>query len=129
MGRLLAPSLLLVALGGLAGCGEDSDAPAASEPSSSGSSSTSASESASGPADAPACDEIWTEGATIPRGYRGCTDESGYVERDALGCSSGQRMVTYSDRFYGVLGGTVRTSAGSLEDDREYIKAVRSCRA
>lgn len=124
--QLLAPFLVAAAVACFAGCGEDDGARTASGPTSSGS----ASSTSSAPADAPECDQVWSEGATLPRGYRGCTDESGaYVERDALGCSSGQRMVTYVDRYYGVLGGTIHEVAASLEEDRDYQAAVRSCRA
>lgn len=122
----MAPSFLLVVLTVTTGCGEDGGSSGAEEPTTPASSSS----DSSAPADAPGCGEVWSTGATLPRGYRGCTDEDGsYVERDALGCSSGQRMVTYADRYYGVLGGTVRESDGSLEDDHDYRQAVRSCRA
>jgi hypothetical protein len=129
LGRRVAPAIVLVALAGLAGCGADSGGPTAEEPTTATSSSEGPTSSPA-PADAPACEEVWAAGETIPRGYRGCSDESGgYVERDGLACSSGQRMVTYADRFYGVIGGTVREAADSLEDDPEYRKAVRGCRA
>lgn len=135
VGRLLAPAMLLALLAGLAGCGGDDTTPGADDPAAAESTTSTPSESATtsestAPADSPACDEVWTKGAKLPRGYRGCTDKTGtYVKRDTLGCSSGQRMVTYADRFYGVLGGTVRVADGSLDDDRDYRDAVRSCRA
>lgn len=75
------------------------------------------------------CSEIWQDGHRIPRVYAGCAEGDTYVERDALGCSSGQRMVTYADRFYGVLGGTAHEASQPLDKDREYTAAIRRCRA
>lgn len=82
------------------------------------------------PADGPACDSVWQKGATLPRAYRGCVDTTGtLVPRDALGCSSGQRLVSHADRFWAVPGGTIHEAATPLADDPEYRAAVRSCRA
>jgi len=81
------------------------------------------------PAGTPDCSDIWTDGARIPRGYQGCADEGTYVERESLACSSGQRMVRYGSRYYGVIGGTVHQTAERLLDDRDFRDAVRSCRA
>jgi len=38
-------------------------------------------------------------------------------------------MVRYADRFYGVLGGTVHEVTSPLDHDRDYLAAVRRCRA
>jgi hypothetical protein len=38
-------------------------------------------------------------------------------------------MVSYGDRFYAVLGGTIHAAESSLDDDRGYRNAVASCRA
>lgn len=112
------------------GCGSSgSSAPDAAGTDPTGSPAPSISES-SAPADGPACDSVWQEGATLPRSYRGCVDGSGtLVPRDALGCSSGQRMVSHADRYYAVLGGTIHEATTPLAEDREYRAAVRSCRA
>lgn len=123
---------MLVAGLALTGCGEQADetaadptSPAASEPAETGSTGET-----TAPAGTPACAETWQAGNRIPRSYKGCEDDEGsFVERDLLDCSSGQRMVRYADRFYGVLGGAVREASGPLDDDRDYRAAVRSCRA
>lgn len=82
------------------------------------------------PAGTPACGEVWVEDARIPRGYRGCVDDTGaYVRADRLGCSSGQALIRYADRFYGVAGGTVSRTAGPLLDDPDYTETVEGCRA
>jgi hypothetical protein len=120
--------LLLLALG-LAGCG---DSPAATD-GVDGASSPSTSGPAgreTAPPGTPDCEDVWQDGERLPRSYRGCVDASGeYVVRDGLSCSSGQLMVRYDDRYYGVLAGTVHEAAEPLDQDRDYRTAVRSCRA
>ena len=111
--------------------GADADGTAASDRSSA---STRESEEPSGgpsaPPGTPECDEVWKAGATLPRSYDGCVDEDGQlVPRDGLACSSGQRIIRFDDRFYGVPGGTVHEVSTSLEQDREYRAAVLRCRA
>lgn len=129
----MAPALLLVALSALAGCGGDSAdtaADPATDQETSASDSPSGEETADVPAGTPDCSEVWADGNRIARAYRGCVDDSGgFVPREAVGCSSGQRMVTYADRFYGVLGGTVREAAEPLDDDRDFQAAMRRCSA
>ena len=112
----------------LASCGQQDSGESAEESPGSDSSSAPAGEEA--PPGTPECADIWQEGGDIPRGYQGCADETGvYVERDALGCSSGQRMVTYDDHYWGVLGGTVNEANGSLDEDRDYRESMRNCSA
>jgi hypothetical protein len=73
---------------------------------------------------------VWKNGTTIPRVYRGCADADGsYVRKDGLSCSSGQTIIRFDDRFYGVAGGTVHHTATSLLSDRGYRAAVLRCRA
>lgn len=137
-GRAFAASLLLVAASGLAGCGDQGEG-TATEPTSRAPSSSPADEPSAEksekreevPPDTPGCSGIWHRGGEIPRFYQGCVDGAGnYVEREAVACSSGQRMVIYADRFYGVLGGTVhKAAARSLDDDRRYRHEIRACRA
>lgn len=111
----------------LAACGQQGGGDTAEQPSPKTSASAAGEEA---PPGAPACAEVWQEGGPIPRSYQGCADEAGvYVERDVLGCSSGQRMVRYDDRFWGVLGGTVNEAQGSLEEDRDYRTSMRNCSA
>lgn len=128
----LVPALLCVVL--LAGCGQDgadqdeaaSDPAAGSTPSEPDDGATSA---PSADPDAPDCAEVWVTGGPIPRSYAGCNDGESFVERQALGCSSGQRLVTFDDRWYGVVGGLVREGTTPLDQDREYRASVDSCRA
>lgn len=125
-GAVLLAVVLLGALGACGGDDEEAADPAASTPPSSPAPSSSAPEV---PAGTPDCGQVWSAGATIPRSYAGCAQDGALVEDDSLGCSSGQRLITFDDRFYGVAGGEVRVSEQSLEDDRDYVAAVRSCRA
>lgn len=74
------------------------------------------------------CGTVWVTGRTIPRTYQGCAEAGSFVESDVLGCSSGQRFVTFGDRYYGVLGGTVREGGTPLAQDRTYRASVASCR-
>ncbi len=131
--------LAVVVLGALTACGADDEQAADPAASSASSASAEASESSSAapeapdapevPAGTPDCDDVWSEGATIPRRYAGCVAAGALVEDDSLACSSGQRLVTYDDRFYGVAGGEVRVADEALVDDRDYVQSVRSCRA
>lgn len=132
--RTGAALLAVVLLGALGACGggdeEAADPAASTSPSESPSESPSdAPSSPEVPAGTPDCGEVWTEGATIPRSYAGCAQDGVLVADDSLACSSGQRLVTFEDRFYGVAGGEVRVSEQSLDDDPDYGSSVRSCRA
>lgn len=101
----------------------DPSEPAPTEPSETGGSEDQP------PADAPPCADVWQEGNTLQRSYAGCVTDGEYVERDVLGCSSGQRLVRFDETYYGVLGGTVRQAATTpLADDADYREAVSSCR-
>jgi hypothetical protein len=72
---------------------------------------------------------VWTAGATIPLAYKGCLKGGQPVQADNLGCSSGQKLVRYADRFYGVAGGTIYQANPPLNSDKGYLKMVRTCRA
>lgn len=133
-------SRLVLGIAGLvavlaAGCGDDDADPAptlATERSveSTPTSSTSPSTSPSVPPGTPSCASVWQDGATLPRPYGGCADQSGqYVSKDALACSSGQFIVRYDDRFYAVPGGTVHAVDAPLDRDSEYRAAALRCRA
>jgi hypothetical protein len=107
----------------LAGCGDEGATPRADSSSAKPTASPSASSGA------PDCASIWKGGDELPRSYDGCNSDAGFVASDKLGCSSGQRMVRYGDHFYAVPGGTIHETESSLEDDRGYRVAVKSCRA
>lgn len=130
----MLPALLL-ALPAAAGCSggttEASSDPSPSaerSPASSSSPSEPASPAAAVPDGTPACAEVWRPGGTVPRGYRGCERDGALVPEDALGCSSGQRIVRFDDRFWAVPGGPVQQAAGPLADDPDHLADVRSCR-
>lgn len=112
-----------------AGSTPSPSAPVSESPSAPASESPSAAESAAARSDAPSCDQVWVTGETIPRGYDGCNRDGAFVEVDLLGCSSGQRLARFDDRYYGVLGGLVREAESSFDDDRAYRRSVASCRA
>lgn len=119
--------LALAGVIALGGCGEEgsSDADEATDPSSATSSAT-----VDVPANAPQCADIWYDGGELPRVYRGCVDDEGaYVERDFIGCSSGQRLVLFDDRFYAFEGGTVFDVGSPLEDSDDYRSVTRRCAA
>ncbi len=131
--RPRAALLTVVLLGALGACGggDDEATDPAGSPSASPAPEDAGPSSAApeAPAGTPACSDVWSEGATIPRSYAGCVQDGALVEREVLSCSSGQRLMTFADRFYGVAGGEVRVSEQALEDDRDYRASVRSCRA
>lgn len=131
--RAFVASLALLASMGLTSCGSEEPTtarPSRGAESASEASSTSTSKSTEpAPSGTPECSEIWQDGRRLPRFYAGCVEGETYVKRDSLGCSSGQRMVTYADRFYAVLGGDVHEATEPLDKDRDYTAAVRRCRA
>lgn len=129
--RLFAALALPLVL--LVGCGEDDGGTAGDsveDPTTSGSTGSPSPESpapsTSAPAE-PACGEVWTEGAKLPRDYRGCTEAGALVAPDRLGCSSGQTIIRFDNRFYAVPGGTIHY-AEDLRKDRDYVHDVTVCR-
>ncbi|QCW50274.1 hypothetical protein FE634_07430 [Nocardioides dongxiaopingii] len=80
------------------------------------------------PEGTPACAEVWVDGASLPRTYAGCAEGETFVAPDRLGCSSGQRIVRYADRFYAVAGSDVTETSGPLAQDPDYGDAVARCR-
>ena len=131
----LAAAVLL-----LAGCGsgedgeteaEDTSSPTASASDSTSASATSAPAPTTTPAPpgTPACTEVWQAGRTLPRGYAGCADAAGLLAApDVLGCSSGQGLVRYDERFWAVAGGPIQGGKGELASSRDYQKVVSTCR-
>jgi hypothetical protein len=119
-------------------CGTESESPADTMAQESTSQSPSPSESGGSPGEkpsptappgTPACADVWQEGATLPRSYSGCVDGDTYHQRSAIGCSSGQRLIRYDDRFYSVPGGTVQQARPSLAKDKAYRKDLAACTA
>ena len=130
---------LLLPLALLSACGDDSDS-GATDPVGTDTPSESSSPTKTEPtAEAtdsppstppwPACSEVWVADGKVPLGYKGCLEGDDPVEADNLSCSSGQRIVRYDDRFYGVAGGTIHEAKGPLDKDKDYLKSVRVCRA
>jgi hypothetical protein len=140
VGQTLSAWVLATALAGLlTACGDDSSTAAdpASSPSSAASASSEPSSTATAPASespstpppsGPACGKVWQEGATLTRSYQGCVEGGTYVDRDVLGCSSGQRIVRFDEHFYAALGGRIYQTESVLDKDRGYRDAVAVCR-
>lgn len=140
--RLIAALAIPMAL--LSACGSD-DSSSATDPETSSSASDTPSESggdtpteaptdepteAEDPtADWPACDSVWSDGADLPSGYRGCTEGLDAVKAQSRSCSFGRPLVTYADRFYAVPTGTIHETDGPLKRDRGYRSALASCTA
>ena len=78
--------------------------------------------------DWPACETLWVEGGKIPQRYQGCLEGSEPVAADKLSCSSGQHLVRYQEKFFGVAGGTIYEAMGPLEKDKQYLKMIGICR-
>lgn len=131
---LLAPLVLTGAL--LAGCGED-DGTTVTDPgaqtttpdASTGTSTsapTSASTSAS-PVRGPSCADVWSEGATLPKGYDGCDDEGTWVKADGRYCEFGKPLITHDRRWYAVPGGRIARAEADLAGDPGYQDVLRKC--
>ena len=149
--RAVVASLALAVLGLVAGCGSDdattgttpgtasdpsSTAPASPSPTPSPTSSPAATPSEppaptspAVPAGTPGCAEVWVAGGRLPRVYRGCAEGEVLVAADRLGCSSGQALIRYADRYWAVAGGLVREGRTPLLEDPAYLESVESCRA
>jgi len=106
----------------LSGCGDD---PVATPDATPGSTSSSA-ETTPVP-EGPACEEIWADGQNLPRSYQGCVEGSAWVAADSRRCESGQIIVVYADQYYGAKGAVVNDMGGSLEQNKQYQRALRSC--
>jgi hypothetical protein len=137
----LLPVALVVLLGLLSACGDDSASSAAdpadtpsvtdtpSEPVTDEPTPTDVTSGPTEPPNWPACETLWVEGGKIPLRYHGCLEGEDAVAADNLSCSSGQRLVRYQERFFGAAGGTIYLAMGTLEKDKQYLEMVRTCRA
>lgn len=74
------------------------------------------------------CSKVWVADQELPGRYPGCLDGEVAVGADRLGCSSGQGMIRFDDRFYAVPGGTIYQTDTALSEDRGYRAAVAICR-
>lgn len=125
----------VVALLALGGCGSDTSAggeqtASAATPSDTADAASPAPSSSTEPdtAEWASCSEVWVADQTLPGRYPGCVDGDQAVPADRLGCSSGQRMIRFDDRYYAVPGGTIYRTDTALSDDRGYRAAVAICR-
>lgn len=130
LARTLA-ALALVGLGAV-GCGEATSDLASDEPTSAGSSTepspTESPEEATTPG-TPQCTDVWIDGATLPKPYRGCYEGSVKVAKDSRYCEFLKPLVTHADHFYAVAGGQITETADLLKKDAGYRKALRACTA
>jgi len=141
---LIAAATLVVGLA--AGCGSDtgtdngsatesSATPSASESAASETPAPDASSSDAEPSEtaAPAswstCGEVWSEGATLPKPYPGCSLDGLAVPAESIHCSMGALLVTYDDTFWGVPGHEISRAAGKLEKDPGYQQDRATCTA
>ena len=110
-------------------CGEDSSTTADDTASSAASSeSTSQSSDPTSPAsDEPACDDLWQDGAKLPKPYRGCLDGDHVDKGHGLPCSSGQHLYSYDDHYYAVAGGVITDTGGPLKKSQEYLADAHRC--
>lgn len=132
---LLATLALPLAL--LTACGDEGssvaeDSASSAESGSPGASDTPTESPAAPETSAPApsgppCAEVWVDGQSLPRGYTGCVQDGSLVKADPLGCSSGQKIVRFEDRFWAYGGGPITETRGLMKDD-EYAAEVAICR-
>lgn len=124
----LRPALVAIPLGLalLTGCG-DGSGDVAKDPVATVSTTSPASPTTSAAPDLPSCASIWKAGSKIPHGYHGCLDGADVVKAQKQSCDSGQVLVTFDDRFYGVEGGPVNPVPAALAKSPKYQAAKRSC--
>lgn len=69
---------------------------------------------------APSCDDIWTEGGTLPADYTGCEQDGSVQTATIYECADGTELTTFADEYFAVLGGPVQAGAA---DTTEYANA------
>jgi len=78
----------------------------------------------------PKCSDIWTEGATIPKGYEGCVDGSTLNPVAIYDDCAGGKVFMRDDRMYGFEGEGVHVVPEGTEigyDLPEYDQLWREC--
>jgi hypothetical protein len=115
-------TLLLVALGGLSACGDETS-PTAADPTE----SASGAEPAADLPDWPSCEDVWVAGAELPLKYKGCIEGGeAAVKADRHPCSYGYPIVSYDDRFYAVTGSKIN-EVESLKADKKFQQTLNVC--
>jgi hypothetical protein len=123
---LAAAALLAASV--LAGCGSDSST-VAQDPTTSGASQpTTGTSTPSGPT-GPICGTVWKKGGKLPRSYRGCVADAGWVKAEVYQCSDGHRLVTYAHAFYASPGRTISRAATTLARDHDFKQTMAVCGA
>jgi hypothetical protein len=75
----------------------------------------------------PQCADVWKARAKLPEAYKFCYEGS-VKKNDATDyCEFGRRIFSYDDHFYAVRSGTIHKTAGSLMDDKGYLKVMAAC--
>jgi len=69
-----------------------------------------------------ACSDIWVEGQTLPKDYRGCTDDDGVLQVSEIKkCTSADgSFTTYGDSFFAMLGQKIGQGTTSEEYQQTY---------
>jgi hypothetical protein len=123
----LAAAALLTA-GTLAGCGSDSST-VAQDATTSRPTVPSTSQTPGKDPSGPACTKVWKKGITLPRPYRGCVTDAGWVKAAVYQCSDGHRLVTYAHAFYASPGRTISRAATTLAKDHGFRQTMAVCGA
>jgi hypothetical protein len=124
--RTRAAVVAVVALGVLAGCGNDgSDVRGA--PATAPASPTASVGTRSTPAKPlPACAAVWKVGKVLPMSYRGCVRAGDTVAPRSHSCSSGQRLDSFGRHFYAARGARVQW-VDDLTHDAVFQRALEAC--
>ena len=128
--RTLAAAVAVVALGALAGCGNDASdvqGTPARTPAGTAQSDAASAGTHSAPAQPlPACADVWKAGKVLPLSYRGCVRHGDTVAPSSHSCSSGQRLDRFGRHYYAARGARVQWVA-DLDHDAVFRRALESC--
>lgn len=124
-------ALTLTALLLTAGCSSSGPSgPDAGSPgslSAPGSSDSGGTDSSSAPA-APACDDVWAVGQTLPADYATCATGSAVGPQDVTECLDGSRLIVFDDALWATTGGTIiEPDVSPLQDTEAYGAAYGEC--